>query len=103
MQQFLAMIVEERSAHVHISGRKFVMDAVAGRAYRLMRLRRLCQPLPASRVEHGAALRAHRGFRKFVSGLVGIVSRVLDQAVTPDRLETSESGFHLEFLFLNSF
>jgi hypothetical protein len=62
LQQFLAMILEERTAHGHIAGRKFVMDAVARRAHFLMGLGRPRQPLPAPVVEYGAALRANRGF-----------------------------------------
>jgi hypothetical protein len=99
VQQFLAMIFEERATHIHKSSRESVMNAVTGRAHFLVGLGRLRQPLPAPFVEHGAALWANRGLWQFVLGLIGVMSRFLDQTVAADWVKASELGFHLMLLF----
>jgi hypothetical protein len=98
MQQFLAVIPEERAADRHEAGREFVLDSMAGRAHFLMRPGRPGQPLPVPVVKYRAALRTNRGLMQLVLGLVGIVPEFLDQAIVPDRREAGKTGFHFQLL-----
>jgi hypothetical protein len=105
MQQFFAVIGEERAADAHIASREIIANAMAGRTQFFVCLRWFRQPLPPAIVKYGTTLRANSWLSQFVLGLVGIVSILLQQAVTTHGFESCKSGFHvsLRVQFTKSF
>jgi hypothetical protein len=70
----------QRLAQAHDAGRKFVMDAPAGRAHPLRSIFLLCRPLPTGIPINGAAFRAGHTVDQLLLLLVRVADVILLRA-----------------------
>jgi len=97
MQQFLAVILEERTAHAHVAGREIVMNAMAGRHISSC----ACAGFDSHCQRPSWNTAPHCG-QTWVPAVCAWPCRCravfLDQAIATDRMKVSESGFHFSLL-----
>src|SRR4030067_2659924 len=89
---FVAMGAEELALHRQKSSRVMVMDAMAGGAYRPVRVCRRFQPLPASLMKYRAALRADGRLQQLAPGFVGIMHLFLENPIVPGNFPVAFSN-----------
>src|SRR5690606_26648962 len=84
VQNLAAMLCEKFTAQGQNSGRKVVLDSLAGRAeFFIGILRNSGLPLPTALGEHNPALRADCRFGRFAAIHVGVMNFFLDQTILP--------------------